>query len=215
MKYPWIDDYLMKKRGTTKDLQAEWNWIRYQIGGKMFAAICRDDHDQPYYITLKLEPLEGDFWRKQYDDIIPGYYMNKTHWNSVKADGSVPDDILRDLLDRAYKLVLGSLSRKKQKEILETAGRNERISCCGSDCGACSCAGSLCKGCNASCGKVFHAPSGKACPVFDCCRIRNGFHSCGECGKLPCGLILGTRDPGLSEEEFMKTVDERVKRLRG
>ena len=85
MKYPWIDEYLMRKSGVTKDLQPEWNWIRYQIGGKMFAAICRDDHDQPYYITLKLEPLEGDFWRKQYDDIIPGYYMNKTHWNSVKA----------------------------------------------------------------------------------------------------------------------------------
>ena len=44
--------------------------------------------------------------------------MNKIHWNSIKADGAVPDDILRDLLDKAYKIVLGSLSRKKQKEIL-------------------------------------------------------------------------------------------------
>ena len=119
MKYPWIDEYMMGKHGVTKDLQAEWNWIRYQIGGKMFAAICLDDQDQPYYITLKLEPLEGDFWRKQYDDIIPGYYMNKTHWNSVRANGALPDDILRDLLDKAYKIVLGSLSKKKQKEILE------------------------------------------------------------------------------------------------
>ncbi len=66
-----------------------------QIGGKMFAAICLDDSDKPYYITLKLEPLEGDFWRKQYEDIIPGYYMNKQHWNSVKADGEVPDDIFK------------------------------------------------------------------------------------------------------------------------
>ena len=119
MKYPWIDEYLMEKRGVTKDLQAEWNWIRYHIGGKMFAAICMDDHDQPYYITLKLEPSEGEFWRQQYDDMIPGYYMNKLHWNSVKADGSVPDDILRDLLDKAYKIVLNSLSKKKQKEIIE------------------------------------------------------------------------------------------------
>ena len=119
MKYPWIDAYLMERRGVTKDLQPEWNWIRYQIGGKMFAAICLDDEDQPYYITLKLEPLEGEFWRKQYDDIIPGYYMNKTHWNSVKANGEVPDDLLMDLLDKAYKIVLGSLSKKKQKEIIE------------------------------------------------------------------------------------------------
>ena len=118
MKYEWIDDYLLKKPGVTKDQQKEWNWIRYQIGGKMFAAICRDDDDRPYYITLKLEPLEGDFFRKQYEDIIPGYYMNKMHWNSVKADGNVPDDVLKDLLDKAYKIVLGSFSKKKQKEIL-------------------------------------------------------------------------------------------------
>lgn len=118
MKYEWIDDYLLKMPGVTKDLQKDWNWIRYQIGGKMFAAICLDDNDKPYYITLKLEPLEGDFWRKQYEDIIPGYYMNKQHWNSVKADGEVPDDILKDLLDKAYQIVFGSFSKKKQKEIL-------------------------------------------------------------------------------------------------
>ena len=111
------DKYLLEKPGVTKDLQPEWNWIRYQIGGKMFAAICLDDNDKPYYITLKLEPLEGEFWRKQYEDIIPGYYMNKVHWNSVKADGKVPDDILRDLLNKAYEIVLGSFSKKKQKEI--------------------------------------------------------------------------------------------------
>ena len=122
MKYEWIDEYLLKKPGVTKDLQKNWNWIRYKIGGKMFAAICRDDNDLPYYITLKMEPLEGDFWRKQYEDIIPGYYMNKVHWNSVKADGNVPDDILKDLLEKAYKIVLGSLSKKKQKEILGDEG---------------------------------------------------------------------------------------------
>lgn len=119
MKYEWIDDYLLQKTGVTKDLQKDWNWMRYQIGGKMFAAVCRDDDDNPYYITLKLDPLEGDFLRSQYEDIIPGYYMNKTHWNSVKADGEVPDDLVKDMLDKAYGLVLGGLSKKKQREILE------------------------------------------------------------------------------------------------
>ena len=118
MKYEWIDEYILKMPGVTKDLQKDWNWIRYQIGGKMFAAICLDDDDKPYYITLKLEPLEGDFWRKRYEDIIPGYYMNKMHWNSVKVDGNVPDEILMDLLEKAYRIVFGSFSKKKQKEIL-------------------------------------------------------------------------------------------------
>ena len=121
MKYPWIEEYLMEKPGVTKDLQKDWNWIRFQLAGKMFAAICLDDNDRPYYITLKLEPFEGEFWRRQYEDIIPGYYMNKIHWNSVKADGEVPDDILKDLLDHAYQIVIGGLSKKKQKEILGDA----------------------------------------------------------------------------------------------
>lgn len=118
MKYTWIDEYLLGKTGVTKDLQKDWNWIRYQIVGKMFVAVCLDDDDKPYYITLKLEPLEGDFLRSQYEDIIPGYYMNKTHWNSVKAEGKVPDDLLKDMLDKAYQLMLDGLSKKKQREIL-------------------------------------------------------------------------------------------------
>ena len=117
-KYAWMDEYLLQKPGVTRDIQPEWNWIRYHIGGKMFAAICRNDDNVPVYITLKLEPADGEFWRGQYADIIPGYYMNKIHWNSVKADGAVPDDVLRDLLDHAYQAVLGGFSKKKQAEIL-------------------------------------------------------------------------------------------------
>ena len=120
MKYEWIDEYLLKKPCVTKDLQVDWNWIRYQIGGKMFAAVCLDDEDKPFYITLKLEPLEGDFLRQQYEDIIPGYYMNKVHWNSIKAEGSVPDELVKELLDKSYDLVFRGFSKKKQKEILET-----------------------------------------------------------------------------------------------
>lgn len=118
MKYGWIDEFLLQKKGVTKDLQADWNWIRYHIGGKMFAAVCLNEQNEPYYITLKLEPSEGDFLRSQYEDIIPGYYMNKMHWNSVKPDGQVPDELLKDMLDKSYQLVLGGFSKKKQQELL-------------------------------------------------------------------------------------------------
>ena len=75
MKYSWIDTELLQKPGVTKDLQADWNWIRYHIGGKMFAAVCLDDATgKPVYITCKLDPAEGEFLRRQYEDIIPGYY---------------------------------------------------------------------------------------------------------------------------------------------
>ncbi len=208
MRYIWMDAYLLGKAGVTKDLQKDWNWIRYQIGGKMFAALCLGENDEPYYIALKLNPVEGDFLRQQYEDIIPGYYMNKQHWNSIKPDGSVPDDLLRDLLDKSYQLVLGSLSKKKQREILAGAP-----TCCGAECATCGCYGSLCKGCNESLGRVFHAPEGQACPIYECAVNQKQLAGCGTCGSAPCEIWRKTKDPALSDEEFEQSIRERLARI--
>lgn len=215
MRYEWLDDFLMNKPGVTRDLQKDWNWIRYQIGGKMFTAICLGGDDKPYYITLKLDPLEGDFLRQQYEDIIPGYYMNKIHWNSIKPDGAVPDELLKDLLDKSYQLVLSGFSKKKQKEILENVTLTETLSCCGTDCKKCGCYGMMCKGCNESLGKVFHAPEGQACPIYECSVNRNKYKGCGECNCVPCDIWRKTKDPAFSDEEFEKNIQERVARLDG
>ena len=118
MQYDFIDDFLLSKKGVTKDFQADWNWIRYKVDDKMFVAICLDDNDKPVYITLKLNPIDGEFFRNNYEDIIPGYYMNKTHWNSIKADGNVPDDVVKELLDKSYNEILNKLTKKKRVEIL-------------------------------------------------------------------------------------------------
>lgn len=50
---------------------------------------------------------------------ISGYYMNKEHWNSLYLQGDVPDEIVKDMLDKSYNLVLASLSKKLQREIME------------------------------------------------------------------------------------------------
>lgn len=47
MHYQWLDEYLLQKRGVTKDLQPVWNWVRYHIGGKMFEAVCLDNAGKP------------------------------------------------------------------------------------------------------------------------------------------------------------------------
>ncbi len=117
MRYAWIDEYLLSKDGVTKDFQSDWGWIRYKLADKMFAAVCLDAGGKPYYITLKLEPSLGMALREQYPDVIPGYYMNKVHWNSVKADGNVPDDALRAMLECSYYAVLSTFCQKKQAEI--------------------------------------------------------------------------------------------------
>lgn len=248
MRYTWIDEFLLSKPGVTKDLQKDWNWLRYQIGGKMFAAICRGENDEPYYITLKLEPMEGEFFRQQYEDIVPGFYMNKVHWNSVKPDGAVPDELLKDMLDKSYQLVLGGLSKKKQKEILEGAACGqiagsekgasggsgdhggetahesgntcskitpETLSCCGTQCSECTFYGTMCKGCNESDGKVFHAPEGQACPIYECSVNQKKQKNCGSCQKLPCDIWRNTKDPSMSDEEFENNIRQRVENVRG
>lgn len=118
MRYDWIDEYLLKKKGVTKNLQADWNWIRYCIADKMFVAICLDDENKPFYINVKTDSQESIYLREQYEDIIPGYYSNKVHWNSIKADGEVPEDLVKHLLDESYDLILAGFSKKKQREIL-------------------------------------------------------------------------------------------------
>ena len=207
MRYNWLDEYLLNKRSVTKDLQPSWNWVRYHIGGKMFAAVCLDDQNQPYYINLKVDPAEGDFLREQYEDIIPGYYSDKRNWISVKPDGAVPDELLKDLLDKAYRLMLGGFSKKGQREILN-------ISCCGRECDACDFYQKECAGCNECQGRVFHAPNGKACPIYACSVQKHRYATCAGCEQLPCAIWKATRDPQLSEKEFEESICERVEKLR-
>lgn len=114
MQYDWLDAELCIWPGVTKDFKAEWNWTRYMVGGKLFCALCHDDAGRDVYITVKLEPLRGEFLRGQFPDVIPGYYMNKTHWNSVRVQGDLPEDILRGMLEESYRLVAAGLPKKQR-----------------------------------------------------------------------------------------------------
>lgn len=118
MKYHWIDEYCLSKKGAEKDFKVEWDATRYLIGGKMFA-LQGGDKENKSIITLKCEPSFGEFLRAQHQHIIPGYYMNKEHWNSVYLDGDVPDDVLKEMIDMSYGLVFKSLSKKMQKQIID------------------------------------------------------------------------------------------------
>lgn len=91
---------------------------------------------------------------------------------------------------------------------------NSKISVCGTDCGACYCYGKMCTGCNACGGKVFHAPEGKCCPIYDCTVNGKGMKHCGECGEVPCDIWKNTRDPKYSDEEFAENIRMRIATLR-
>lgn len=118
MAYEWIDSYCLKKLGVEKDYKEEWKATRYSVGGKMFVMMC-EDNTKRAICTVKLEPDYGEMLRQVYNDIVPGYYMNKQHWNSLYLEGYVPDDIVKDMLDRSYRLIFDGLTVKMKKEIQE------------------------------------------------------------------------------------------------
>lgn len=118
MKYNWIEDYLMIKNGVTRDFKNEWQWHRFQIMNKMFAAICVDNEGRNI-ITLKCEPSLSLSLRNQYSSVRPGYYMNKNHWSSVDLNGEVPDETLKEMIDQSYQLVLSSLNKTIQNKIIK------------------------------------------------------------------------------------------------
>ena len=116
--YKWLDAYCLAQAGATTDYQPDWEAIRYLVGGKMFAMSGGDKYGKAI-ITVKLDPAFGDFLRQQYKDIVPGYYMNKEHWNSLYLEGDVPDNIVETMVQESHRLILASLSKKTQQEIAE------------------------------------------------------------------------------------------------
>ena len=122
--YPWLDEYLLSKPGAAKDYKAEWEWHRYLVGGKMFAAVCKPDekHKAPYagneLLTLKCEPEMSEFYREHYpDSIVPGFYMDKRCWISVDLGAGLDEALLRTLCERAYRLVLAKLPLRTRRAL--------------------------------------------------------------------------------------------------
>lgn len=116
MKYPWLDGYCLGRTGCVKDYQQEWEATRYMVGGKMFAMTGCDNRGKTI-VTLKLRPEFSSLLRHDYADIVPGYYMNKIHWNSVDLDGNVPEALLKQMIDESHQLIFEALPKKVQREL--------------------------------------------------------------------------------------------------
>ena len=87
---------------------------------------------------------------------------------------------------------------------------------CGCDCGGCAAYPGECAGCREIRGCVSWACelNAELCPLYDCCAVKHGFSSCGECPELPCSMFAGLRDPSVSEEAFRRELEERIALLR-
>lgn len=90
------------------------------------------------------------------------------------------------------------------------------ISNCGLVCAECNFYQKECEGCYKVKGKTFWAEEmpGKVCPLYFCAIHNKKLKSCGECDELPCKMFLEIRDPNISDEEYQRSIEQRVKRLK-
>lgn len=111
-----IETYCLTLPGSTHDYQKDWEADRFFVGEKMYAMIGGDSKGKEI-MTLKCDPYRSEELRGNYEGVIPGYHMNKTHWNSIYFDSNMPRELVENLIVHSYTLVLQGLPKKVQKEI--------------------------------------------------------------------------------------------------
>ena len=112
-------EYCLNKPNATESTPFGEEVLVFKVGSKIFALASLDD--VPARANLKCDPDRALDLRDLYEEVRPGYHMNKKHWNTVEIEGGIPEVELRKMIDHSYELVVNSL-RKKAK-LKERSGR--------------------------------------------------------------------------------------------
>jgi predicted DNA-binding protein (MmcQ/YjbR family) len=102
------------KKGVIEGFPFDETTLVIKVGGKVFALLSLESNP---WLNLKCDPEKAVDLRERYEDITPGYHMNKKHWNSVRLEGSLPDGLVAELIEHSYQLVYQSLPRKAKEEV--------------------------------------------------------------------------------------------------
>jgi predicted DNA-binding protein (MmcQ/YjbR family) len=87
----------------------------FKVSGKMFALSRLGG--APLQISVKCEPELAEQLRATHDAVLPGYHLNKRHWNTVTVDGSLSDQMIKDMIEDSYDLVVSCLPRARQESL--------------------------------------------------------------------------------------------------
>jgi predicted DNA-binding protein (MmcQ/YjbR family) len=110
-----LRDYCLQKRGVTEGFPFGEDTLVFKIGGKLFLLTGLQDGDR---FNAKCDPELAVELRERYNEVKPGYHMNKTHWNTIYMNGSLTKKQLCPMIDHSYDLVFKSLPKKTQAEIM-------------------------------------------------------------------------------------------------
>jgi predicted DNA-binding protein (MmcQ/YjbR family) len=108
--------------GATEEFPFDAENSVFKVAGKIFA-ISRLD-GRPLRVSVKCDPGLAEQLRASYPAITPGYHLNKHHWNTIVLDGSVPDAMVRDMIEDSYDLVVSALPRAARAALGWTGGQS-------------------------------------------------------------------------------------------
>lgn len=111
-----LRQHCLAKKGVEESLPFGPNALVFKVGNKMFLLAALDA--VPLQFNAKCEPDNAVLLREQYPCVLPGYHMNKQHWNTILVDGSVSDKQLKEWINDSYNLIVESLPKKLKQEIL-------------------------------------------------------------------------------------------------
>jgi len=114
MDIEFFRSYCLSKQGATEDTPFDESTLCFKVGGKIFALTDIDTFES---VNLKCDPERAVELRELHLGIIPGYHMNKKHWNTVRLNAGVSDRMVLELVDHSYDLIINSLPKKVKQEI--------------------------------------------------------------------------------------------------
>ena len=109
-----LREYCLSLKGVSEDFPFDETTLVFKLSGKMF---CLTDLEDDFGVALKNDPEKNIQLREEYPAVKPAYHMNKQHWNSIRVDGTISDDMIKNLIDESYDLVVMKLTRKQQQEL--------------------------------------------------------------------------------------------------
>lgn len=117
-------DYCLAKPGTTEDYPFDGSCAWLKVGGKVFALVNVVERKMGkeivppfHFANLKCDPEKAIQLREEYENIQPGWHMNKKHWNSIYFDTNIKDSLIKELIDESYDLVVAELPKKELEQL--------------------------------------------------------------------------------------------------
>lgn len=111
MNIETLRDYCLSKSHVEETFPFGDQTLVFKVMGKIFLLAGLDQADR---FNVKCDPERAVALREEYEEIQPGYHMNKTHWNTVYMGGRLNDSQLKEMIDHSYELIVKTLPKNKQ-----------------------------------------------------------------------------------------------------